>query len=167
MFTFYLRTVAFLGTLNFILLYLPTIYCCHILSTFKIYATWQLLLTLRWGGDSNHNVRQALTFWVLSLAKNLHSRPGTYSKQVQCFRMVHAVVTKLSPGTTLESTLQCRICGSRIRLTMQRMWVQSLVMELRSHRPGAWSSWAHMPQPESMQGRERSCVLQLRPNAAN
>ena len=43
--------VAFLGTLNFILLYLPTIcwfpLCCRIPSTFKIYATWQLLLALR------------------------------------------------------------------------------------------------------------------------
>lgn len=116
MFTFYLRTIAFLSTLKFILLYLPATYCCHIPSRFKIYATWQLLLILRWGGDGNHNERQALTFWVLLLAKNPYSRPGTYSKQVHCFRMVHAVVTKFSPGTTLESTLQCRYVGQEFTL---------------------------------------------------
>ena len=43
----------------------------------------------------------------------------------------------------------------RIRLPVQATWVQSLVSELRSHKP--WSNWALVPQlpsPEAAPGEE-------------
>ena len=45
--------------------------------------------------------------------------------------------------------------GLRICLTIQGMWVQSLVRELKSHMP--WSNRAHVPQlrPDVVKGKKK------------
>ena len=55
----------------------------------------------------------------------------------------------LSWGTSLV------VQGLRICLTIQGMWVQSLVRELKSHMP--WSNRAHVPQlrPDVVKGKKK------------